>query len=280
MIDIGANLTSSRFQRDLDEALLRARQAGVETIIVTGASLESSRQAVAICNQYNSVHENGGGRRFPRLYSTAGIHPHHASEWDRSSGTHLRTLLADPHVVALGETGLDFNRNYSPPGDQETSFRAHLELACEKCTPMFLHERDAFDRQISLLDEYRDSLPGIVIHCFTGSAAALDAYLERGFYIGITGWVCDPRRGTELAGIVSRIPLERLMIETDAPYLLPANMPIDDHPGKSKRNEPSFLRWVLTKLAECYSLDSSVLADQTRRNAESFFGLDTKKAPL
>jgi len=266
MIDIGVNLANQRFAKDIEETLDRAQQAGVEKLILTGTSVEESRAVVELCQSYAEA--------FPEmLYATAGIHPHDASTLDSESISVLRELAAQPEIVAIGEMGLDFNRNFSTPAEQEKAFEAQLELAVELQLPVFLHERDAADRQLQILKSYRDDLVDAVTHCFTGSKQALFGYLDLNMHIGITGWICDEKRGEELQQLVNNIPLERLMVETDAPYLLPKNMP---EPPKGKRNEPEFLPWVIEGVAKYREESCDQLASATTANAARFFRLDQK----
>ena len=263
MIDIGVNLTNSQLCNQIPEILESAYMAGVEQIVVSGTDLQASINALHICEKYQSD-------TYPVLYSTAGVHPHDAKDWNQETERQIRELLTNPRVVAVGETGLDFNRNYSPHKDQIKAFEAQLEIAIDTKKPLFLHERDAFDIQIKILKNYGGVLPPVVIHCFTGDRDSLQGYLENGFYIGITGWVCDERRGKQLADIVSDIPLNRLMIETDAPFLLPRN--IIPKP-KSRTNYPAYLPWVAKKLAECYRLSETDIEKATKNNARLFFNI-------
>jgi TatD DNase family protein len=266
MIDIGVNLSNPRFANDIIDTLKRATQAGVKKLVLTGTSIDESRSVLALCENYSEL--------FPEmLYATAGIHPHDASTLHTESICILRELAARPEVVAIGEMGLDFNRNFSTPAEQEKAFEAQLELAIELQLPVFLHERDAADRQLQILKSYRDDLSDAVTHCFTGSKQALFGYLDLNMHIGITGWICDEKRGEELQQLVNNIPLERLMVETDAPYLLPKNML---EPPKGKRNEPSFLPWVIEGIAEFRKESSEQLAVATSANATRFFKLDQK----
>jgi TatD DNase family protein len=260
VIDIGANLTSKAFARDLPAVIERAAAAGVDTLVVTGTSLAGSRAAAELADR-------GGPAA---LYATAGVHPHHAVEATGDWLAGLHALAGRARVVALGECGLDFNRNYSPQPDQIRCFRAQLELAAELRLPVFLHERDAHDTFIGILREHRPALRGAVIHCFTGTRAELDAYLSLDLHVGITGWICDERRGRELVAVVPAIPAGRLMIETDAPYLLPRNMP---SPPRDRRNEPAFLRHVLDAVAAARGEDAATTAATTTATARAFFGL-------
>ena len=263
LIDIGVNFSNSRFDKDRGEVLERAREACVEKLILTGTSVAESEAVVELCREF--------GERFPAmLYATVGIHPHDAKALNKESMGILSALAADPSVVAIGEMGLDFNRNFSTPAQQEKAFEAQLELAAETQLPVFLHERDAADRQLQILRTYRDHLVDAVTHCFTGTREALYGYLDLDMHIGVTGWVCDDRRGTELQGLVADIPFERLMVETDAPYLLPKTM---SEPPKGKRNEPAFLPWVISKIAEHRNESAEELAQQTSDNSLRFFRL-------
>ncbi|RMF14874.1 MAG: hydrolase TatD [Gammaproteobacteria bacterium] len=258
-IDIGVNLTSKRFDRDRDAVIEAARHAGVGHLIVTGTSVEESLGALALARQYPGM-----------LTATAGCHPHHADGLDDEGLERLRELQAQPEVVAVGECGLDYNRNFSTPEAQRRAFEAQLAQAVDAGKPVFLHERDAFDDQIALLREFMPELKGGVAHCFTGTEKELEAYLDLGLYIGITGWICDKRRGQPLFDIVGRVPDDRLLLETDAPYLLPHNLP---EPPRDKRNAPAFLPWVAEKVAEARKQSVEHLAWQTTRNARRLFGL-------
>ncbi len=262
MIDIGANLTSKSFERDLPSVIDRAAAAGVDALVVTGTSLAGSSAAADLAQR--SGH--------PALYATAGIHPHHAVEAVGEWLAKLRALAARTRVVAVGECGLDFNRNYSPRDDQVRCFRAQLELAAELRLPVFLHERDAHDVFTGILREYRSSLSGAVVHCFTGTRAELDAYLSLDLHIGITGWICDERRGRDLVALMPAIPEQRLMIETDAPYLLPRNLP---SPPRDRRNEPAFLPYVLNAVATARQEAPATTEAATTATARAFFRLPT-----
>ncbi|MDH3218147.1 MAG: TatD family hydrolase [Gammaproteobacteria bacterium] len=259
LIDIGVNLTHRSLMADLDAVLERAREAGVGKMIVTGTSINESEQAIALCE------------RFPeRLFSTCGIHPHHASEWGPDSLERLRTMARLDCVRAIGETGLDFNRNYSPPQAQERAFQQQMELAIELAMPLFCHQRDAHRRFIELLAEYRDRIERLVVHCFTDSREALLHYLDLDCYIGITGWICDERRGLELQQLVKLIPANRLLIETDAPYLLPRDL---DPKPSGRVNEPAFLPHILRAVARHRNEPAALLARQCLDNSRVFFGL-------
>lgn len=259
LVDIGVNLTDSAFSADLPQVLADARRAGIHTFIVTGTDLPHSTLALQLCEQFG-----------PGLYCTAGVHPHYASQWDEQHAQQLRTLAQHPAVVAIGETGLDFNRNLSAPEVQKAVFEQQLQLAAELQLPLFLHERDALEDQLALLRRYRDRVTSGVAHCFTGSAQALEAYLGLDLYIGITGWICDERRGLHLRELVKTIPLERLLLETDSPYLLPRDL---RPKPKSRRNEPRYLPHIAQVVAECRGMEVAELIAATTANARRLFRL-------
>ena len=259
LIDIGVNLTNKSLLQDVDAVMQRAENAGVKQIVVTGTSVTESRQAIGLCE------------RFPQqLVSTCGIHPHHASEWDDSSLSDLEAMAQQQCVRAIGEAGLDFNRNYSPPSAQEFAFQQQMELATKLKMPLFCHQRDAHQRFIEMLGEHRDDISRLVVHCFTDSREALMDYLDLDCYIGITGWICDERRGLDLQKLVKLIPDGRLLLETDAPYLLPRN--IEPKPS-SRINEPSYLPHILEKVAYHQEKSVELLARQCLHNSRAFFAL-------
>jgi TatD DNase family protein len=259
LVDIGANLAHDSFDRDREDVIRRAGQAGVATMIVTGSSLDDSARALSICRQWPG-----------RLRATAGVHPHHAASFHATDIPRLAELLADPLVVAAGECGLDFYRNFSPPADQRRAFALQLALAAQHERPLFLHQRDAHADFLAMLAEHPAVATRAVIHCFTGGVAELEACLDAGLSIGITGWICDERRGQALRDASPRIPADRLMIETDAPYLLPRT--ISPKP-RDRRNEPMNLPAVLAALADCRGQPATELAGVTTGNACRFFGL-------
>ncbi|WP_252179974.1 TatD family hydrolase [Endozoicomonas sp. 4G] len=260
LIDIGVNLTDKQFSKDRDEVVERAIEAGVQTMILTGTSVDESQHALELAQQYSG-----------HCYSTAGIHPHDAKNATESCYQTLKDLFKAPQVVAAGEMGLDFNRDFSPRPIQETVFQQQLQLAAESGLPAFCHERDAADRFAAIAREFRDSINGLVVHCFTADKKALYKYLDLDLHIGITGWVCDERRGTHLLPLLKDIPANRLMIETDAPWLLPRSM---GKKPKNKRNEPAYLSWVVKTIAEQTGKSDEQVARETSETARSFFNLD------
>ena len=260
LIDIGCNLTHDSFDEDRDEVIETAYQAGVVQMVVTGASANGSQAALQIAKQWPG-----------RLFATAGVHPHRASQYDDDTDKLLRQLSQHAQVVAVGETGLDYFRDFSPRDEQRSSFLQQIQIAIDTGLPLFLHQRDAHVDFIAILGEFRDQLNEVVVHCFTGSQDELHECLDLDCHIGITGWICDERRGTHMKEYMKDIPADRLMIETDAPYLKPRNL----RPKiKSHRNEPRLLPWILGTLAACRGEHPEELAAATTRNARAFFRLN------
>ncbi len=259
LVDIGANLTHESFRADFDAVLARARAHGIGRIVVTGASAGGSRAALELAREHRGF-----------LYATAGVHPHHAHEVDAATETLLRELAAEPEVRAIGETGLDYYRNYSPHAAQIAAFERQLAIAVDTGKPVFLHQRDAHADFIACLDRVRDRITRAVVHCFTGERDELVAYLDRGCHVGVTGWISDERRGQHLRELVKLIPADRLMIETDAPYLLPRDLrPKPSH----RRNEPMYLAHICAAVAAARGEDVETVAAATTATARAFFGI-------
>lgn len=259
LFDIGVNLAHESFGPDLAAVLARAQAHGVDRMMVTGASREGSEQALALAQAHPD-----------RLWATAGVHPHHAIDYDDATDARLRELLRQPQVRAVGETGLDYHRNYSPREVQLAAFERQLAIAAELGKPLFLHQRDAHTDFLALLKRYRDRVPAAVVHCFTDTREALHDYLALDCHIGITGWICDERRGTHLRQLVREIPAGHLLIETDAPYLLPRTVrPAPSH----RRNEPMYLAHICEEIARDRGEPAEVTAASTTAAAVAFFGL-------
>jgi len=260
LTDIGANLTHDSFDADREEVIARAVEAGVSRMVITGADADHSRRAVGLAAAHPGV-----------LYATAGVHPHHASDFGPGTRDELDDILTRPGIVAAGECGLDYFRNFSPHASQRDAFHAQVELAIKHGLPLFLHQRDAHPDFLAVLDDFGADLPPAVVHCFTGSGEELDAYLERGYCIGITGWICDERRGRHLLEHVGRIPAGRLMLETDSPYLLPRDL--EPRP-RTRRNEPMWLPHVAATVARARGEALERLAAHTHAAAADFFRLE------
>ncbi|MBZ6389817.1 MAG: 3'-5' ssDNA/RNA exonuclease TatD [Pantoea dispersa] len=259
MFDIGVNLTSTQFAKDRDQVVKRAREAGVTGLLITGTNALESQQARQLATRHAGY-----------CWSTAGVHPHHASEWSAETASTLRRLADSEQVVAIGECGLDFNRNLSAHEQQEYAFDAQLQLAAELQLPVFLHCREAHERFLAVLQPWLPKLVGAVVHCFTGTRDELEACLALGLSVGITGWVCDERRGMGLRDMLPLIPADRLLLETDAPYLLPRDM--RPRPT-SRRNEPCFLPHIVQQVAHWRGEQPDALAARVDHNARQLFRL-------
>lgn len=269
------------FDQDREAVTAAAQAEGVSPLIITGTSVKDSRKA----QEYAALHPG-------KLYATAGVHPHDAKTCNAATLPALRELAAHDAVVAIGECGLDYNRDFSPRPVQREWFEKQAALAVELGMPLFLHERDAAEdftailRAVGVCGALRKSYSGakpyrlqgvtnMVVHCFTGTEAELERYLELGAYIGVTGWICDERRGQGLRSLVRRIPPDRLLLETDAPFLLPRDLKkiAPGEKSRSGRNEPRFLRHIARVIAQCQEKDEEQLARETRENTRRFFGI-------
>ncbi|MCO7224690.1 TatD family hydrolase [Pleionea sp. CnH1-48] len=255
--DICVNLTNKRFDKDREEVINQAVEADVKRMLVTGTNLEHSRQAVKLANAYPD-----------HLKATAGCHPHDAKEMTAASWVALEELIRSPEVVTVGECGLDFDRNFSPADVQLEVFERQIQLAIKYQKPLLLHERSAHDAMLSLLQKYREQLTTLVIHCFTGTREQVKRYIELDIYIGVTGWVCDERRNHDLLDALNDIPLNRLMVETDAPYLTPRNL---KPKPKNGRNLPSVVPHIGKELASHYQVSPSELQSITTQNSIDCF---------
>lgn len=261
LIDIGANLAHDSFDDDRDAVIERAAAAGVTQLVVTGSDPESNRHAIALAARYPG-----------RCHATAGLHPHHAAAWDAELGEWIAQASTEGRIRAIGETGLDYFRDISPRADQRAAFVAQLALAIEHRLPVFLHQRDAHADFIAILRDHLPALPRAVVHCFTDDRKVLADYLAENLYIGVTGWICDERRGGALYEAAADIPDHRLMIETDCPYLLPRTL--RPRP-KSRRNEPAYLPAVRDCVAAARGQSPQAVAAATTATAQAFFGLPT-----
>jgi TatD DNase family protein len=264
LIDIGINLGHDSYAPDRDAVIARAAAAGVDTLIATGASL-AANPAVAALAQAHRGH----------IYATAGVHPHHASSLGAQHESDLRALWQRLEVIAVGECGLDYHRNYSPPAEQRRAFAWQLQWGADCGKPLFLHQRDAHADFMLLLREHRGASIRGVAHCFTGSERELEDCLALGLHIGITGWICDERRGLHLRELVRQIPVGRLLLETDGPYLLPRDLkPIP----ASRRNEPAFLPHIAATVAACRGESLQACAAHTTAAACALFGIRTSES--
>lgn len=260
IIDIGINLMHRSFNEDREQVVESAIEAGVTPLIITGTCERSSIEAAKYASRYPN-----------KLFSTAGVHPHDVKSCTHDTIKNLGKLAEKDCVVAIGECGLDYNRDFSPRDMQRKYFEQQIELACNKKLPLFLHERDAFEDFYKILEKYKnDLMNGVVVHCFTGNKEELQAYLDLGCHIGITGWICDERRGKHLIDLVKLIPLNKLMIETDAPFLTPRNL---EEKPKNGRNEPKYLVHILDEIAYYLNENIEDLANRVYKNTKLFFSI-------
>jgi TatD DNase family protein len=262
LVDIAANLTSNQFASDRDAVIARALAAGVERMVVLGLNVPDVEAAIELV------------RRHPEhLVATAGVHPHSAGEFGPDDVAALRAMCDLPEIVAVGECGLDHNRMWSDAASQAACLEAHVELAIETGLPLFLHEREARVPLLEILAPRRAELGNVVVHCFTGSREDLVAYLDLDLHVGITGWICDERRGAHLHDIVGLIPAERLMVETDAPYLLPRSL---RPKPETRRNEPMHLPEVVRTIATATGREPADVAASSTAVARRFFRFDRR----
>ena len=279
LFDCCLNLTHNSFNQDRAELLTRAHDTGVDYALVCGADLDDSAKGIALARSHSRSHSSEEG---VQLFTTAGVHPHHAKEWNDDSAEKLISICQENKdiVAAVGETGLDYARNYSTPQQQKLAFSQQLQVAEQLKLPIFLHQREAHDDFYQILKDYADKLPTMLVHCFTGQRDELLAYVELGCYIGITGWFCDERRGEHLSDLISLIPAERLIVETDSPYLIPRTLKAKlktqnkvNLKHKLNRNEPAYLPHLVEVLAKQLGQQAEELAQQTLLNTFSFLQL-------
>lgn len=254
--DCGVNLAHPRLQQRLSEVMIAAEQAGVKRQLAISCNLTEAKQALGMVADYPD-----------QLVMTVGVHPHDAANVPTDLAEQLYRLAQHEGVVAIGECGLDFNRNFSPQADQLRVFEIQLEVASELGLPVYLHERDAFEPQSQLLKKYGKNLKSMLTHCFTGGCAQAEHYLELGCSLGITGWICDERRSNELREALPRIPDDRLVLETDAPFLIPRTLR-----PRPRDNEPKYMTEIATKVAELREQSLSELASITWHNSHRLFG--------
>ena len=256
-IDIACNFTHPSFAENIDQVLSEAKNVDVKKFVLLCASLNDLKPIQKIRSLNPS-----------QFFITAGIHPHHANEILNLNEIPLIDRLLSIEPDAIGETGLDYFRNISPPDIQRDSFVMHIETAKELNKPLYLHQRDAHDDFISIIKNQSSSLPRFVVHCFTGTQKQLDDYLDLGAFIGLTGWICDEKRNQDLRASIKNIPLDRLMLETDCPYLVPKNLPVK---AIKNINEPKYLPHIAKEVSELMGISIESLRDATAQNAENFF---------
>ena len=255
--DIACNFTSDRFEKDLDEVIERAIANNITKFGLICSRLSDIDKLLEIYNRYSKD-----------MFFTIGVHPHHANEMNEEYLEKLKEIINNNNPHAIGETGLDFFRNLSTYEEQIFAFEEQIKIAIATNKPLFLHQRDSHHDFIKILRKYSSDIKKAVVHCFTGTQKQLDDYLELDCYIGVTGWICDAKRNVELRETIKNIPLERLMIETDCPYLIPKNLP---EKPKNNRNEPNNLNHIVAEISALINIDEDVLRDETFKNTLDFF---------
>ena len=255
--DIACNFTSERFDKDLDEVINRAVANKITKFGLICSRMSDVNKLLKIYEQYSK-----------NMFYTIGVHPHHANEINDDYLKKLKDEITTNNPHAIGETGLDFFRNLSTYEEQIYAFEEQIKIAIDTNKPLFLHQRDSHDDFIKILRKYSSDISKAVVHCFTGTQEQLDDYLELNFYIGVTGWICDEKRNVELRKTIKNIPLEKLMIETDCPYLIPKNLV---EKPKNNRNEPSNLNHIINEIAELMEIDIDILRKQTFVNTINYF---------
>jgi TatD DNase family protein len=257
IFDSHCHLDDKTYNRDLEKTLARAHSAGVVRMMSIGINRRTSAIAVSLAQSHSEI------------YASVGVHPHDVENCDESILQEMVNMAQEKEVRAWGEIGLDFNRMYSPRQDQEKWFRRQLEIAGQQNLPMIFHERDSNGRFLEMLKINCGQAVNGVVHCFSGTREELSHYLDLGLHIGITGIITMKSRGVQLREMVPAIPADRLLVETDAPYLTPS-----PERNRHRRNEPAFVRSVLLKLADVRKTDPEELAQVVWENTCRLYGLD------
>ena len=255
--DIACNFTSKRFDNDLDEVINQAIINNITKFGLICSRLSDLDKLLEIYNRYSKD-----------MFFTLGVHPHHANEINEEYLEKLKNAININNPHAIGETGLDFFRNLSTYEEQIYAFEEQIKIAIDKNKPLFLHQRDSHDDFIKILKKYSSDINKAVVHCFTGTQQQLDDYLELDYFIGVTGWICDAKRNVELRKTIKNIPLEKLMIETDCPYLISKDLP---NKPKNNRNEPSNLNHIVTEISVLMEIKEDIIKKKTYENTINFF---------
>ncbi|SET23318.1 TatD DNase family protein [Natronincola peptidivorans] len=251
LFDSHAHLDDSRFDKDRDEILKRAKENGVEFILNPGADLNTSIKAVNLAEKYSM------------MYAAVGVHPHDVKDMDEDTVTIIKSFTNKEKVVAIGEIGLDFHYDHSPREDQRKWFRRQIQLAQEVKLPIIVHDREAHGEVFDILEEYKAGELGCVMHCYSGSVELAKEYIKRGIYISLAGPITF-KNAKKTYEVAKEIPLEWLLIETDCPYLAPV-------PYRGKRNEPAYVRHVAETIAEAKGISFEKVAQQTKENTKKLF---------
>lgn len=260
MIDTHCHLNFKTYDNDRDEVVARMHEHGIDRVIVPAIDVDTCHEVIALTKQYSEV------------YGAAGIHPNDTANWQPELIDSIREFAAKPKIVSIGEIGLDYYWDKSPPATQKVAFKAQLALAAELELPVIIHNREAHDDVIAMLEEWASDLPPSlhqragVLHSFSAPQEVADRALQAGFYIGFTGPVTF-KKADDLRAVAVTIPLDRILVETDGPFLSP-------HPRRGKRNEPANVRYVVEKLAEIHGISTDEMAHITTENAERLFLLN------
>lgn len=282
MVDSGVNLTNRKFNQNTDYVIARALSAGVQKMVVTGLRLVGSKRSIIMAKTRPNI-----------LFAAVGIHPHFVKDdWeekdDKTLGE-LEELVKQPQCVAVGECGLDFNRNYSPPELQKSTFKQQVQLAVKYKKALLIHERNSHEGILEVLNEFEGSLPPVVMHCFTGTAEQIKTYVQKGFYIGVTGYLCKEKHGADLREAIKdgTLPLKNIVLESNAPYMTP-NTPEDQIDPVSKTllehifvdNEPCTLSIIIRCIAKCLSQEPKAIASILTENALNVYKFHKADAKL
>ena len=258
LIDIGANLTHSQLLNNIHTVIENFKKVRVDKVIITSSDIHDTEMALDLIE------------KFPNLfYTTVGFHPHNAKNFKEKDLEYMENLAKNPNVISIGECGLDYYREYSPRNQQILCFEKQLFLSSKLNLPIFLHERGAHHDFCSILEKYMEKINNCVVHCFTGTKEELLRYIDLGCYIGITGWITDMERGSHLHDIIQLVPEDRLLVETDSPYLIPRN--IDKKHGRI--NEPAYLPYIVKAISQCLNKNMKYVCDKTYENTKMFFNI-------
>ncbi|MFW6306871.1 MAG: TatD family hydrolase, partial [Bacillota bacterium] len=252
-IDTHAHLDFPRFDKDRNEVIAKAWDSGISYIVNVGADLVSSQRSISLAEEY------------PFIFATVGVHPHDASDVDQQMLDRLKELAVHDKVVAIGEIGLDYHYDNSPRDIQKEAFKKQLQLAEELELPVVIHSREADQDTLEILEDYFAAEHGGIMHCFGSGSEMAEKCLEMGFYLAFGG-VCTFNNASETREVINKVPLDRILIETDSPYLTPV-------PYRGKRNEPKYVRSVAEKIAEIKGLELKDVAEKTTENAIKVYNL-------
>ncbi|MEC9205823.1 MAG: TatD family hydrolase [Pseudomonadota bacterium] len=256
LIDIGANLTHDQLFKKIPSIIKKFKASHVQKVIITSSNIHDTEIALDLIKKFPNV-----------FYTTVGFHPHNAKDFEENDIEKMKVLTNNSNIVAIGECGLDYYREYSPKKQQIECFEKQLDLCSKIDLPIFLHERGSHNDFYSMVKEYINKIDNCVVHCFTGTKNELLKYVDLGCYIGITGWITDLERGSHLHDIIKLIPEDKLMVETDSPYLMPKNI----NKSYDTLNEPAYLPYIVEVISKCLNKDIEYVCGKTYENTKRFF---------